>query len=415
MTRGGMAGALLLAGVLMTLAAPRLAARQDQQPGARLDTSYGCIVCHADKRRAFTLGIHSERGIRCHDCHGGNPAALETTAAHRGRFIGTPDRLGTVTVCSACHADPAQMRQYGLHTDQLAELRTSRHGQLLLGQGNQDAPSCTNCHDAHTILPPEDARSNVHPTNISATCAGCHEDAQLMGKYRLPTTQYEEFRASAHGVGLFERQNLAAPTCIGCHGSHSALPPGVSEVVNVCDQCHVLVGRAFNLGPHAEAARSGELPGCLGCHSNHGTERVPPDELAATCTPCHELQSNATLMGVEIQEQVSRAAEELELAQRAIEELTMVGYPVSDARFRYQAALTNYLQMARVQHQLDVEQLQDLALRVGSISREIRTTAEVRMEHRWEHQLWLIPVWFLGLAAVLFAWFMLRRVRREGA
>jgi hypothetical protein len=411
-----MVGGFLFAAAVTVLVAPHhLEARQEQAPGARLDTSYGCIVCHADKRRTFTLGIHSERGIRCHACHGGNPAALETPAAHRGSFIGNPDKLATVRICSACHSDPAQMRQFGLHTDQVAELRTSRHGQLLLGQSNMDAPTCTNCHDAHTILPPEDARSNVHPTNIPATCAGCHDDEQLMEKYGLPTRQFEEYRASTHGVSLFEEQNFAAPTCIGCHGSHTALPPGVTEVVNVCDHCHVLVGRAFNMGPHAEAARSGELPGCLGCHSNHGTERVPPDELAASCTPCHEVESAAALMGVEIQEQVTRAVADLQLARHAIDELEVTGHQVADARFRYQAALTDYLQMARVQHQLDLEQLQDLALRVGSISREIRTTAEVRLEERWEHKLWLIPIWFLGSAGVLFAWFMLRSLRRRTA
>ena len=25
---------------------------------------YGCLICHADKRRAYRLGIHSERGVR---------------------------------------------------------------------------------------------------------------------------------------------------------------------------------------------------------------------------------------------------------------------------------------------------------------------------------------------------------------
>ena len=39
--------------------------------------TYGCLICHKDKRAAFQLGVHSDRGVRCHDCHGGDPAAFE--------------------------------------------------------------------------------------------------------------------------------------------------------------------------------------------------------------------------------------------------------------------------------------------------------------------------------------------------
>ena len=102
---------------------------------------------------------------------------------------------------------------------------------------------------------PDDARSNTHPTNIPATCARCHEDAAMMGKYRLPTDQFTRFRRSAHGIALFDEQNFASPSCVGCHGTHSALPPSVTEIANVCGRCHVLVSQSFDAGPHAQAAR----------------------------------------------------------------------------------------------------------------------------------------------------------------
>lgn len=392
-------------------AAPARARWAKQQSTGQFDPAYGCVSCHADKRRAFLLGVHSERGIRCHDCHGGDPTSFETATAHRGRFVGVPSKTEIVELCGTCHADPAQMRQYGLPADQIAGLRTSRHGQLLWA-GNTDAPTCTDCHDAHTILRPEDARSNVYPPNVPTTCARCHEDQQLMGKYGLPTTQHEEHRESAHGVALFERQNFAAPTCVGCHGSHAALPPGVTEIVNVCSRCHVLVGRAFDRGPHGDAARAGDLPGCLACHSNHGTELVPPEEIASTCSRCHESNSGPALVGVEIQERIEQAAMELEAARQAIDELALAGRPVSDERFSYQSAVTSYLELSQVQHGLDTDQLEDLSLRVSSVSRGLRERAEVIAEERWEHKLILVPVWFLALSAVVFAWFKLRDLRR---
>lgn len=407
----------LLAFPTALLLAPLTPRATEGQQAARLsaasDSAYGCIVCHADKRRAFVSGVHSERGIRCTDCHGGNPAAFEIADAHVGRFVGAPGKAETVQVCGACHSSVDAMRQYGLPADQVAELRASRHGQLLFERGNEDAPTCTDCHDAHTILRPDDARSNTHPTAIPATCGRCHEDAALMGKYGLPSSQFEEYRSSAHGRALFEGENFAAPSCIGCHGSHSALPPKVTEISNVCGQCHVLVRQAFDGGLHGEAAATGALPGCTGCHANHSTEPVPIDGIAEACTACHETDSEAALVGVEIQERVSRATAQMEEAARALDELQLAGRPIDDLRFRYRTARTAYERIALVQHSLDLEQLEDLGLRVASVSGDIRSAAEVSEERRWEHRLLLIPVWFFALAAIAFASFKLRTTRTE--
>lgn len=384
---------------------------QQAQLQMAADSVYGCVVCHADKRKAFIEGIHSERGIGCHDCHGGDPAGLEISTAHAGTYIGTPDEIATVELCGSCHSDPDRMRQYGLQVGQVTEFRTSRHGQLLLGERNTDAPTCTDCHDAHTILTPDNARSSVHPTNIPGTCASCHRDESLMGKYGLSTDQYELYRASAHGVGLFERQNFAAPSCVGCHGSHAAMPPQVNEIANVCGQCHVLVRRAFDSGPHGAAARAGTLPGCTACHSNHGTERVPPNAIAETCLECHDAESPAARLGEEVGELIVAAESDLQAIEQAIAALVEAGWQVSNVRFRYQTALTDYLRIAEVQHGLDVEELEDLSRRVGSISRDIRATAEVSAEQRWEHKLFLVPVWFLTLSAIVMGWFKLRSLK----
>ncbi len=400
-------------GMLVPAASVRGATQGDSLGAAQDSVPYGCVLCHADKRRAFQLGVHADRGIRCADCHGGNPNAFELPTAHGGRFLGRPTKVGIAQLCASCHSNPDRMRQYGLPAGQLAELRTSRHGQLLF-RGNTDVPTCTDCHDAHTILPPEDARSNVYPTNIPATCAHCHENKGLMAKYGLPTREVAEFRAGAHGVALFERRNFAAPTCVGCHGSHAALPPRVTEIVHVCDRCHTELGRALYRGPHGAPALSGKLPGCLGCHTNHATERVPPGRIAASCTRCHRPDSPAAQRGVEIQRRVVQAEADLRAASEAIEELVRAGRPVTDERFRYQSALTSYQQIAEVQHSLDIDMLDDLGRQVSSTSRTIRSTSETAAEQRWEHKLILIPVWFLALSLLVLVRFKLGELRRRG-
>jgi hypothetical protein len=235
-----------------------------------------------------------------------------------------------------------------------------------------------------------------------------------MAKYKIPTTQFEQYRGSAHGIALYQRQNFASPTCVGCHGAHSALPPSVTEISSVCGRCHQLVRAAFASGPHGAVPSSARLPGCLGCHSNHGTERVPPDSIAAVCGKCHGTDTRIRAMGVEIQQLVGKATTDMEAAQRAVGQLSLAGRRVSDWRFRYQSAQTYYLQIAQVQHSLDLDRLQDLARRVRSISVELTSAAEASAEMQWEHKLLLAPVWFLGLAAIALGWLMMRSLKEAG-
>ena len=381
------------------------------QEAGGIDPQYGCLICHADKRRAYLLGVHSDRNVRCHDCHGGNPDAFEIPEAHGGDFLGSLGKLATVEVCSSCHADPDVMRQYGLPADQIAELRTSRHGQLLLERGSEDAPTCSDCHDPHTTLRADDARSSAYPLNIPTLCAVCHEDEILMEPYGIPTDQVRNHRRSAHGKALFEDLNFAAPSCIGCHGSHAALPPNVGEISNVCGRCHVGTRKAFDEGPHGRATAEGTLPGCTSCHSSHDTERIQANMMATTCTACHEGGSASAMLGEEIEGILVRAEREMESADEAIHELVRAGHEVSDTRFRYRTALTQYRQLASAQHALDLERLTDLERVVGSISRDIVAEAEVSAEERWEHKLFLIPVWFLALATIVLAGSRLWRLR----
>ena len=398
---------LLLAGA--TPSWSQTTGREAEGTRPALGRDYGCVVCHADMRSAFVQGVHSERGIVCDDCHGGDPTALETGPAHSGDFIGAPDKRETVELCASCHASPDLMRQYGLAAGQRAEFRTSRHGQLLEA-GDFNAPSCADCHDSHRIFPPGDARSRVYPTNIPGTCGRCHQNAEMMAEYGASTDEVVRYLESTHAAQLFGMQNFAAPTCVGCHGAHSALPPRISEIANVCGHCHALVQAAFESGPHGAAAARGVPLGCTACHSNHGTERTSSDAIEATCLRCHAEGSEPALLGADIESSILHAGADMERADSAIHQLVRDGRDVTDTRFRYQSALTDYEQLAQVQHSLSAERLEDLTLRVSSISRDIRGAAEASAERRWEHRLFLVPVWFLALAAIFLAWLKLRNL-----
>lgn len=403
--------AMLIGAAAVALVAPALPAQGFTAP----DATSGCTTCHGNLKTSLTQGVHGERGITCVTCHGGDAEAVELPDAHRAPFRTLRGKAATAQSCGSCHSDPNQMREFGLPSGQLAEFRTSRHGQLLFGRNDENAPTCTNCHGTHIIYSPEDGRSRVYPTNIPQTCAECHTDRALMARYKLPIDQHEQFRDGRHGVALFQELNFAAPTCVGCHGAHSALPPGVTEISNVCSQCHASVGQTMDLGPHGPASRSGKLSGCLGCHSNHGTQGVTSDSLAVSCVKCHADDSKIRESGVQMQKLIAQATNDLTSAERAIEHLQRDGMSTGDQQFRYQSALSYYTQMAKVQHSLDMEELEDLGRRVRSISVQLGTAAEHSAERRWEHKLLLLPVWFLALSAVALVGLVLRGRRQTGA
>ncbi|MGH7668119.1 MAG: cytochrome c3 family protein [Gemmatimonadaceae bacterium] len=408
-------------GVLLaaTLLVPALAAAQDTSvpprpvSAARVDTSNECLLCHAAQREAATAGIHAQQGIQCVDCHGGNAAARTLPAAHQGQYIGSPNKVQTALLCGSCHSDPNRMRQYGLPTGQLSQFRTSKHGQLLFGRNDTDAPTCADCHGTHIIYPPYDARSRVYPTNIPSTCAHCHADTTLMAKYHLRTDQFAQFRESAHGVALFQKHDFAAPTCISCHGAHSALPPTGTQVANVCGQCHALVKQAFAQGPHGAAERAGKLKGCLACHTNHSTEVVPIEKIGETCGKCHAAGSRPNEMGVDLQRTAAQASRDMQSAQQAVDAMARAGRQVGYYRFRYQEAVTYYQQIAQAQHSLDTAKVDDLARKVTAVSVSLTNAADATQEQQWEHKLLLLPVWFLSLSAMLLAWLALRAVRKR--
>ena len=229
-----------------------------------------------------------------------------------------------------------------------------------------------------------------------------------MAKYGIPAGQLDHYREGAHGKALYEEANFASPTCIGCHGSHAALPPTVSEIAQVCGHCHQLMARAFYAGPHGDPSLAGSLPGCLACHTTHGTERIPPDQVDELCATCHDVDGRVPGLAGEIEEELLRARQDLAAATHAIEEMETTGRSVADERFRYLAAYTAYKQFGRVQHSLDLAQLEELGRQVRSNTGVIDATAEAYAEERWEHKLLLIPVWFLALSALVLAMFKLR-------
>ncbi len=109
------------------------------------------------------------------------------------------------------------------HARALDEYRSGVHGRLV-GEGNLDAPVCTDCHSEHEILRPAEPDSSVSPTHIPEACARCHEEQQVMDRYGIDVAPVRTFRMSFHGVALKFGMTRVA-NCTSCHEHHAIFPP----------------------------------------------------------------------------------------------------------------------------------------------------------------------------------------------
>jgi len=330
---------LAVAGVLAWWAAPAGA----QPAGA--DNCAACHVAIGDERlekpaKDYPQDIHKAKGFGCVACHGGNEkeAGMEAMDPAKG-YIGKPDRKQVVQVCARCHSDAGFMKRYNpsLRVDQAVEYATSVHGRKLREANDPKVAVCVSCHPAHSIRPPSDAKSSVHPLRVADTCGACHANAKYMEGRPLPTDQLAKYRESVHGRAMTVKGDLSAPTCNDCHGNHGAAPPGVSWVGNVCGQCHTVMAELFGKSVHAKAFADMGTPGCATCHDNHAI-REPSDKMLglgadAVCTSCHAATDNGGKTAVEMRGLIDTLAARTERARAVLAKAEQAGMEVSQAQF----------------------------------------------------------------------------------
>lgn len=190
-----------------------------------------CAECHEPKYEQAQDSVHAvalEEGkleaAVCTDCHG----------AHD---IPVPDepRERISQTCRQCHSTIF---------DEYAE---SVHGEALISEGNEDVPTCVECHGVHNINDPTTALFRVRSPEL---CASCHANEELMNEYDISTEVFNTYVADFHGttVTLFEHQDPDVETnkavCYDCHGVHDIKRPddpdaGIKDnLLETCRQCH---------------------------------------------------------------------------------------------------------------------------------------------------------------------------------
>ncbi|HEX2996018.1 MAG TPA: cytochrome c3 family protein [Anaerolineales bacterium] len=310
--RAGLAGLVLgvfLLFMVMALSTkPVAAAPRSQDGGPTNDT---CLACHQQEGmtaqiggqplpitidpQKFSASVHAAENVACVDCHTdikGFPHPEVTASSprdfslqlyptcqecHLDQYEKELDSVHqqaiaagntNAAVCTDCHNPHTQSRLTDENTGQLLQearalvpqtcaqchstiyetYRTSVHG-AALEDGNQDVPTCTDCHGVHNIPSPT---SNSFRNSVPALCARCHTDETMMAKYGIHTNVLSTYVADFHGttVKMFEEnypdQPTNKPVCTDCHGVHDIMKPdnpeaGIAFKKNLlvkCQQCH---------------------------------------------------------------------------------------------------------------------------------------------------------------------------------
>jgi predicted CXXCH cytochrome family protein len=416
----------------------------DELSQSVLPADYSCSLCHRKggelwaettpiaEEKDLVDDIHWQKGLRCHDCHGGSPT-LDDFKNHRDDPDFRPSRspADIPSFCGHCHSSIETMRKYNpsARTDQEAEYWTSGHGRRLKAslegenpQPDQAVATCTSCHGRHGILAVNNVNSPVYPTRVAETCSVCHSNEQFMAgrTYNgrpLGHDQFELWRRSVHGQALLDKGDLSAPACNDCHGNHGAMPPGVDSVANACGSCHGKIANLFAETSMKHKFEEVGLPGCATCHGNHLIAH-PADEMlgmesGAFCFNCHNPENpkyGATLAGAEAARTMRRRLEqlkaEIEVAESKVREAELLGMEVRGPRFDLRQAF-DALTNARTQVHSFKAGPMNAALDEGlTVTSDVLRRAEAALRDYTYRRLWLaaslVPILLVVILLVLY-------------
>lgn len=238
------------------------------------EAAIACTDCHKDitgfphpektakTARAFTL----ERYTTCQECHKEQFDKAQDSVHQKALVAGNIN----AAVCTDCHNPHTQTRIINPATGKIfpamhAKIpqtcarchsaifdvyKNSVHGTALMGEGNPDVATCTDCHGVHNIPDPTTAAFRVK--SATEMCGKCHTNAALMNKYGISTNVLQTYVSDFHGttVTLFEKespdQQTNKPVCFDCHGVHDIArvndpKAGLQVKENLlatCKKCH---------------------------------------------------------------------------------------------------------------------------------------------------------------------------------
>jgi len=212
-----------------------------------------CQRCHykgnlagapsSERYRQYQESIHgmarmagNTKAPICQDCHGSH------YIFHKDNPLSKTNQENIPRNCGRCHVDIYSVYQ------------SSIHGLAVEKEKKYEAATCTDCHTEHTIRRHTDLSSSVYVSQVSATCARCHANMDLLRKFGIPIEAVETYKESFHGVASKFGAKTAA-NCPSCHGYHDILPAkdprssiNPSHLPKTCGKCHPGASKNFAKG-----------------------------------------------------------------------------------------------------------------------------------------------------------------------
>ncbi|MCL5669837.1 MAG: hypothetical protein M1423_00820 [Acidobacteria bacterium] len=269
-----------------------------------------CANCHAAEGSEFHASVHqavmeNPSSPACLNCHG-NPHSI--VSVHDPRSPVYP--LNLPRTCGACHGNPKLAKKYGLPNVYSLYI-DSIHGFALTRDGLLVAATCTSCHGVHKILAPDDPHSRVYRNNVPSTCGSCHAGIEakyyhgIHGKalragnpdapvctschtahsivsvrtaaWQLKTTakcgSCHKSRLATYSDTLHGQVTalgfVTTARCWNCHRAHEILPASDPQssiaranLQKTCGACHGAVTESFvTYDPHANPSDRRDYPG----------------------------------------------------------------------------------------------------------------------------------------------------------
>ena len=198
-----------------------------------------CARCHEKAPQTFDTSVHgmalkagNESAANCTDCHGSHEVVSPRSPESPLHFTRQTE------TCGECHAEQA------------TDVADSIHGKAS-AKGIREAPSCTDCHEEHSIHSLVGGKAS---REVGDTCSRCHESERLNTKFGLPSDRVKTFFESYHGLAM-QGGAANAANCASCHGYHKILPSSDPDssihrrnLVKTCGKCHPGAGENFSFG-----------------------------------------------------------------------------------------------------------------------------------------------------------------------
>lgn len=260
-------------------------------PGKQL-----CFTCHYDRKNELMLPVQHKpySNGECTNCHGAH-------ATPAPKLLLVPGN----SLCLSCHVGLGQKMKNGYVHDPVKQRCTNCHVPHASAKPKLLPKTGTNlCYSCHSSLRTDFQKTSHHPVgNGLMDCTGCHDPHVGQGK-NLEKKKGNELCYTCH-LGLkytYEQLKHATKAkgrggigaCTNCHYPHGSQykPLLLSEQEQLCNSCHVSIGKATYNHPvgkkYTDAWHGGEMH-CSSCHGPHGTNK--PYFLILTkdglCLKCH--------------------------------------------------------------------------------------------------------------------------------